>query len=147
MCLCLRMCECVGWCSHVGSRISAEMQWGKCIKFRNWWNFMHFYEFHILLYLFFYFLFIQPWRVLTTTYPKFESDLPRDTSPRFKNHLFLFKTTSWSFWSAMQTFVFWLNSNISLTEVLFLMLRVRLAGTAWETKKHLVQSGSRLQVW
>lgn len=66
------------------SYISVKMLWGKCMKFRNWSNFMHFfYKFHFLLYFL-----IQPSSVLTSTWAKFETDLANDTRPIYRDQHF-----------------------------------------------------------
>lgn len=96
------VCVCV---SHVGSCISAKMQHGKCMKFRNGRNFTNFYEFHITSYPYFIYSAIMDAH-------SYISWIWIRRSERHKPQAMKIRVIS-SRLPCMQTFVFWLNSNIS----------------------------------
>lgn len=68
--------ECVLVVKCVSDEIMLVLHFSKDENEKSVWS----YTFHYT----FYFLFIQPWRVVTSTYPKLESHLASDTSQNYK---------------------------------------------------------------
>lgn len=88
-------------------------------------HFMHFYKFHIPLYLFIFNLFSLEGCFWVHILSK--NQTRRGTRDQaIKTHLSLFKTTCWWFWSAMRTRSGWIQTSLNssvVSHVVYIQLR------------------------